>query len=218
MKFPLRFLPAAAVLGMALLASCNSTTFTVPKIGTRFDEHKSLLEYDTSLNMYVIPLEKYETLEYEHFIIAIPKEGKAKYYASASSNSSNFAEFNVRNLPPQTDFSGHAIYAQEQEGWKSLADMEAFFREKFSPGRGVISRSVHITKRNGHNCIEYDVVANTAEAGKVSAVHGFCMFDPNNPGYIFDVFAGRTAYKKDIDDDFLIEASGYFLESVKFRK
>ena len=95
--------------------------------------------------------------------------------------------------------------------------MEAFFREKFSPSRGVLSRSVRVTKRNGRDCIEYDVVASTAEAGKVSAVHGFCMFDPRKPGYIFDVFAGRTAYKKDIDDEFLIEASGYFLEAVKFR-
>ena len=218
MKLPLRFLPAAAVLGMALLASCNSTTFTVPKIGTRFEDNKKYLDYDTSLNTYVIPLERYETLEYEHFTITVPKEGAIKYYAPVGSNSSNFADFSVRNLPPQTDFSGRAIYAQDQEGWKSLAEMEAFFREKFSPARGVLSRSVRITKRNGHDCIEYDVVASTAEAGKVSAVHGFCMFDTRNPGYIFDVFAGRTAYKKDIDDEFLIEASGYFLDAVRFHQ
>ena len=215
MKLFIRFLPAA-MLGMLLFSACTTTTFEVPKIGSRFEDTKKLLDYDTSLNMYVIPLEKYETLEYEKFDIAVPKDTAVQYYAPALSNSSNFAEFRVRNLPPQTDFSGRAIYAQEQEGWKNLADMEAFFQEKFSPARGVLSRSVRITKHNGCDCIEYDVVANTAEAGKVSAVHGFCMFDVRNPGYIFDVFAGRTAYKKDIDDEFLIEASGYFLEAVRF--
>ena len=217
MRLPLRFLPLA-VLGMALLASCHSTTFEVPKIGSRFEDTKKLLDYDTSLSMYVIPLDKYETLEYEKFDIAIPKDTNVQYYAPALTNSSTIAEFRVRNLPPQTDFTARAIYAQDQEGWKSLAEMEAFFREKFSPARGVLSRSVRITKRNGHDCIEYDVVASTAEAGKVSAVHGFCMFDTRNPGYIFDVFAGRTAYKKDIDDEFLIEASGYFLDAVRFHQ
>ena len=215
MRLPLRFLPLAA-LGMAVLTSCHSTTFEVPKVGSRFEETKKLLDYDTSLNMYVIPLDKYETLEYEHFTLTVPKDAAVQYYAPALSNSSNFAEFHVRNLPSQTDFTGRAIYAQNQEGWKSLAEMEAFFREKFSPARGVLSRSVRITKHNGFDCIEYDVVASTAEAGKVSAVHGFCMFDTRNPGFIFDVFAGRTAYKKDIDDEFLIKASGYFLEAVRF--
>ena len=215
MRLPLRFLPLA-VLGMSLLASCHSTTFEVPKVGSRFEDTKKLLDYDTSLSMYVIPLDKYEMLEYDKFDIVIPKDTSVQYYAPALTNSSTFAEFRVRNLPPQTDFSGRAIYAQDQEGWRSLAEMEAFFREKFSPARGVLSRSVRITKRNGHDCIEYDVVASTAEAGKVSAVHGFCMFDTRNPGYIFDVFAGRTAYKKDIDDEFLIEASGYFLDAVRF--
>jgi hypothetical protein len=217
MRLPLRFLPLA-VLGMGLLASCHSTTFEVPKVGSRFEDTKKLLDYDTSLSMYVIPLDKYEMLEYDKFDIVIPKDTSVQYYAPALTNSSTFAEFRVRNLPPQTDFSGRAIYAQDQEGWKSLAEMEAFFREKFSPARGVLSRSVRITKRNGHDCIEYDVVASTAEAGKVSAVHGFCMFDTRNPGYIFDVFAGRTAYKKDIDDEFLIEASGYFLDAVRFHQ
>ncbi len=217
MRLPLRFLPLA-VLGMALLASCHSTTFEVPKVGSRFEDTKKLLDYDTSLSMYVIPLDKYEMLEYDKFDIVIPKDTSVQYYAPALTNSSTFAEFRVRNLPPQTDFSGRAIYAQDQEGWRSLAEMEAFFREKFSPARGVLSRSVRITKRNGHDCIEYDVVASTAEAGKVSAVHGFCMFDTRNPGYIFDVFAGRTAYKKDIDHEFLIEASGYFLDAVRFHQ
>ena len=217
MRFSLRFLPGA-VLGMALLASCHSTTFEVPKIGSRFEDTKKLLDYDTSLNMYVIPLDKYETLEYEKFDIAIPKDTAVQYYAPALTNSSTIAEFRVRNLPPQTDFSGRAIYAQDQEGWKSLAEMEAFFREKFSPARGVLSRSVRITKRYGYDCIEYDVVASTAEAGKVSAVHGFCMFDPRKPGYIFDVFAGRTAYEKDIDDEFLIRASGLFFDAVQFHR
>ena len=215
MRLSLRFLPLA-VLGMTLLASCNTTTFEVPKIGSRFEDTQKFLVYDTSLDMYVIPLDKYETIEYEKFDITVPKGTAIQYYAPALSNSSTIADFHVRNLPTQTEFTGRAIYAQDQEGWKSLAEMEAFFKEKFSPARGVLSRSVHITKRNGHDCIEYDVVASTAEAGKVSAVHGFCMFDSRNPGYIFDVFAGRTAYKKDIDDEFLIEASGYFLESVKF--
>ena len=61
-------------------------------------------------------------------------------------------------------------------------------------------------------------MARLPETGKVIAVHGFCMFDPKNPGYIFDVGAGRTAYEKDIDDDFLIRASGLFFEAVKFHK
>ena len=217
MRLPLHFLPLA-MLGMTLLVSCNTTTFEVPKIGSRFEDTKKLMDYDTSLNMYVIPIEKYEKLEYEKFDIAVPKDVSVQYYAPALSNASNFAEFRVRNLPPQTDFSGRAIYAQDQEGWKSLAEMEAFFREKFTPARGVLSRSVRITKRYGYDCIEYDVVASTAEAGKVSAVHGFCMFDPRKPGYIFDVFAGRTAYEKDIDNEFLIRASGLFFDAVTFRR
>ena len=73
MRLPLRFLPLA-VLGMTLLASCQSTTFEVPKIGSRFEDTKKLLEYDTSLNAYVIPLEKYKTLNYEHFDITIPED------------------------------------------------------------------------------------------------------------------------------------------------
>lgn len=218
MRLPLRFLLPAAVLGMSLLVSCNTTTFEVPKIGSRFDDTKKYLTYDTSLNEYVIPLEDYETLKYEKFDIVIPQDDKVQYYAPALSNSSNNAEFRVRNLPPETSFLGRAIYAQTQEGWRSLSEMKDYFEEKFSKGKGIISRTVRITKFCGFNCIEYDVVLNSTEVGKVDAIHGFCMFDPENSGYIFEVFAGRTAYKKDIDNDFLILASGIFLECVKFHR
>ena len=125
MRLPLQFLPAA-VLGMALLAPCNTTTFEVPKIGSRFEDTKKYLEYDTSLNMYVIPLENYKTLEYEHFELTIPEDDVVEYYAPAGSNSSNHAELYVRNLPVQTDFFGRAIYAQNQEGWNTLADVQKF--------------------------------------------------------------------------------------------
>ena len=217
MKLSLQILPAA-VLGMTLLASCYSTTFEVPKIGSRFEDTKKYLEYDTSLNEYVIPLEKYKTLEYEHFDITIPEDGVVEYYAPALSNSSNHAELYVRNLPVQTDFFGRAIYAQNQEGWKSLAEIQNFYKEKYTPDKYTISLETHITKHDGYSCVEYDIVARLPETGKLMAVHGFCMFDPKNPGYIFDVGAGRTAYEKDIDNDFLIRASGLFFEAVKFRK
>ena len=215
MRFPLRFLPLA-VLGMILLASCNTTTFEVPKIGSRFEDTKKLLEHDTSLNTYVIPLEKYKTLDYEHFDITIPEDDIVEYYAPALSNSSNHAELFVRNLPAQTDFFGRAIYAQNQEGWQGLADIQKFYKEKYTPDKYTISLETRITKHDGYSCVEYDIVARLPETGKLMAVHGYCMFDPKNPGYIFDVGAGRTAYEKDIDDDFLIRASGLFFESVKF--
>ena len=215
MRLSLRFLPLA-VLGMALLASCNTTTFEVPKIGSRFEDTKKLLDYDTSLNMYVIPLDKYETLEYEKFDITIPKDDVVEYYAPALSNSSNYAEFYVRNLPPQTDFFGRAMYAQNQEGWKSLTDIQNFYKAKYTPDKYAISLERRITKHDGYNCVEYDIVARLPETGKLMAVHGFCTFDPKNPGYIFDIGAGRTAYEKDIDNDFLIRASGLFFEAVKF--
>ena len=215
MKLPLQILPAA-VLGMTLLASCYSTTFEVPKIGSRFEDTKKYLEYDTSLNEYVIPLEKYKTLEYEHFDITIPEDGVVEYYAPALSNSSNHAELFVRNLPVQTDFFGRAIYTQNQEGWKSLADVQNFYKAKYTPDKYTINLETRITKHDGYNCVEYDIVARLPETGKLMAVHGFCTFDPKNPGYIFDVGAGRTAYEKDIDDDFLIRASGLFFEAVKF--
>ena len=217
MRLSLRFLPLA-VLGMTLLASCNTTTFEVPKIGSRFEDTKKYLEYDTSLNTYVIPFEKYETLEYENFDITIPKDDVVEYYAPALSNSSNHAELFVRNLPVQTDFFGRAIYAQNQEGWQGLADIQNFYKAKYTPDKYTISLETRITKHNGYNCVEYDIVARLPETGKLMAVHGFCMFDPKKPGYIFDVGAGRTAYEKDIDNDFLIRASGLFFEAVKFRR
>ena len=216
MRLSLQFLPAA-VLGMTLLASCNTTTFEVPKIGSRFEDTKKYLEYDTSLNTYVIPLEKYKTLDYEHFYITIPEDDVVEYYAPALSNSSNHAELFVRNLPAQTDFFGRAIYAQNQEGWQGLADIQKFYKAKYTPDKYTISLETRITKHEGYSCVEYDIVARLPETGKLMAVHGFCMFDPKNPGYIFDVGAGRTAYEKDIDNDFLIRASGLFFEAVKFR-
>ena len=217
MRLSLRFLPLA-MLGMALLASCNTTTFEVPKIGTRFEDNKKALIYDTSLNMYVIPLDKFETLEYEKFDITIPKDDGVEYYAPALSNSSNYAEFFVRNLPPQTDFFGRAVYAQNQEGWQGLADIQKFYKAKYTPDKYAISLETRITKHDGYSCVEYDIVARLPETGKLMAVHGFCTFDPKNPSYIFDVGAGRTAYEKDIDNDFLIRASGLFFEAVKFRR
>ena len=210
--------PPAAVLGMALLASCHTTTFEVPKIGSRFEDTKKYLEYDTSLNTYVIPLEKYKTLEYEHFELTVPEDDVVEYYAPAGSNSSNHAELYVRNLPVQTDFFGRAIYAQNQEGWNSLADIERFYKAKYTPDKYTISLETRITKHDGYNCVEYDIVARLPETGKLMSVHGFCMFDPKTPNYIFDVGAGRTAYEKDIDNDFLIRASGIFFEAVKFIK
>ena len=215
MRLPHCFLPLA-VLGMPLLASCNTTTFEVPRIGSRFEDTKKYLEYDTSVNTYVIPLERYETLEYEHFDLTIPEDDVVEYYAPALSNSSNHAELYVRNLPIQTDFFGRAIYAQNQEGWNSLADIERFYKAKYTPDKYTISLETRITKHDGYSCVEYDIVARLPETGKLMAVHGFCMFDPKNPGNIFDVGAGRTAYEKDIDNDFLIRASGLFFESVKF--
>ena len=217
MRFPLRFLPAAALCTI-LLVSCNTTTFEVPKLGARFEDTKKLMEYDTSLNTYVIPLEKYEKLEYENFYIAIPKDPVVQYYAPASSNSSNSAEIFVKNLPIETDFFGRAIYMKALEGWKSLADIQKFYKAKYTPDKYTISLETRITNHDGINCVEYDIMARLPETGKVIAVHGFCMFDPKNPGYIFDVGAGRTAYQKDIDNDFLIRASGLFFEAVKFRQ
>ena len=216
MKNLFRFLPAA-VLGMILLTSC-STTFKVPKVGTRFEESKDLMIYDTSLNMYVIPLEKYETLEDEKFDIVIPEDDVVEYYAPALDNTSNQAQLFVRNLPTETDFFGRALYTQVTEGWKSLADIQAFYKAKYTPDKYTISLDTRISKYQGNSCVEYDIMARLPDTGKVIAVHGFCMFDPKNPGYIFDVGAGRTAYEKDIDNDFLIRASGLFFEAVKFRK
>lgn len=215
MKITMRFLSTAA-LGMILLSSCATTAFEVPKIGTRFEEHKKLLTYDTGLNMYVIPLEKYKTLEYDKFYIVIPHDDEVQYYAPALSNSSDHAEFCVRNLPPGTDFFGRALYSPVQESWKSLSDIQKFYEEK-KPDKNTLAIEARITRRKGHNCVEYDIMSRLPETGKVIAVHGFCMFDPGNPGYIFDAAAGRTADEKDIDDDFLIRASGLFFESVQFR-
>ena len=217
MKLPLRLLPPAAMLGMALLTSCNTTTFEVPKIGTRFEDNKKALTYDTSLNMYVIPLEKYEKLEYEKFDIVIPKDDVVKYYAPALSNSSLHAELYVRNLPPESDFFGRAIYSKVLEEWESLADIEQFCKDKFNANKDTLSCTTRITMFDGFNCVEYDVTARTTEVGKVLTVHGFCMYDPKKPGYFFEVVAGRKTYQKDIDDDFLIRASGLFFEAVKFR-
>ena len=216
MRLPLRFL-SFAVLGMALLASCKTTNFEVPKIGSRFEDTKKLLDYDTSLDMYVIPLDKYETLEYEKFDIVIPKDDVVKYYAPALSNSSNHAELYVRNLPIETDFFGRAIYAPNLEEWKTLSDIEKFYKEKYTPDKYTIYLKTKVSKFRGLNCVEYDIMARLPDTGKVIAVHGYCMFDPWNPGCIFDIGAGRTAYEKDIDDDFLIRASGVFFEAVKFR-
>jgi hypothetical protein len=203
---------------MLLLASCNTTTFEVPKIGTRFENSKKYLDYDTKLNMYVIPIDKYETLQYDRFDIIVPKDEEIKYYAPALSNSSNNAELRVRNLPIQTEFFGRAICSQVVEEWNGLADMEKFFQNKFAPVRGILSRSAHISKFDGCNCVEYDIVARLPDPGKVITVHGFCMFDPKNPGYIIDIGAGRVTYETDVDNDFLIQASGIFFESVRIRK
>ena len=217
MKLPLKFLPAAA-LGLALLTACSTTAFEVPEIGTRFEDHKDRLVYDTVLNMYVIPLADYETLEYERFDIVIPKDDVVKYYAPALSNSSRHAELFVRNLPPESDFFGRAIYSKVLEEWKSLADIEQFCKDKFNANKDTLSCNTRTTLFEGFNCVEYDVMARTTEAGKVLTVHGFCMFDPNNPGYFFEVVAGRKTYQKDIDDEFLIRASGLFFEAVKFHR
>ena len=216
MKLPLNFLPAAA-LGLALLTSCTTTTFEVPEIGTRFEDHKDRLVYDTILNMYVIPLNDYETLEYEKFDIVIPKDDVVKYYAPALSNSSNHAELFVRNLPPETDFFGRAIYSKVLEEWNSLADVETFCKNKFNANKDTLSCTTRITTFDGFHCVEYDVSARITEPGKVLTVHGFCMFDPKKPGYFFEVVAGRKTYQKDIDDEFLIRASGLFFEAVKLR-
>ena len=218
MNLPLRFLLTAAALVMALLASCNTTTFEVPKIGTRFEDNKKLLTYDTSLNIYIIPLEKYGTLEYDKFDIVIPEDDVVEYYAPALDNTSNQAQLFVRNLPTETDFFGRALYTQVTEGWKSLADIQAFYKAKYTPDKYTISLDTRISKYQGNSCVEYDIMARLPDTGKVMAVHGFCMFDPKNPGYIFDVGAGRTAYEKDIDNDFLIRASGLFFEAVKLRR
>jgi len=215
MKTKLLFLPAVA-LGMMLLSACSTTTFEVPKIGTRFDENRKDLKYDTMLNTYIIPLDKYKKLEYEKFDIVIPQDDVVQYYVPALSNSSNHGELYVRNLPPQTDFFGRAVYSPNMEGWKDLADIQKFYKEKYTPDKYTIALDTRISKRLGFNCVEYDIMARLPETGKVIAVHGFCMFDPKNPGCIFDVGAGRTAYEKDIDDDFLIRASGLFFESVHF--
>ena len=217
MKLYLKFLPASA-LGLALLTSCATTAFEVPAIGTRFEDHKDRLVYDTVLNMYVIPLNDYETLEYENFDIVIPKDDVVKYYAPALSNSSRHAELFVRNLPPETDFFGRAIYSKVLDEWKSLSDIEQSYKDKFEANKNTLDYETRLTMHDGFQCVEYDVTARITEPGKVLTVHGFCMFDPNNPGYFFEIVAGRKTYQKDIDDEFLIRASGLFFEAVKLRR
>ena len=204
------------IAAVSMLCSCMTSTFQVPKIGTRFDDSKKYLKYDNDLNTYVIPLEKYEILEYDAFELAVPNDSVVQYYAPALSNSSNHAELYVRNLPIETDFFGRAIHSTVLDGWKTLADIQKFYKEKYTPDKYTISLDTKLSKFHGINCMEYDIMARLPETGKVIAVHGYCMFDPKNPGFFFDVGAGRTAYEKDIDDDFLIRASGIFFDSVRF--
>ena len=217
MKLRFGYLPAAA-LALCMLASCTSTTFEVPKIGSRFEDTRKYLEYDTSLNMYVIPFDRFNTLRYERFDITVPLDEPVKYYAPALENSSNHAELYVRNLPPETDFFGRAICQPVLESWKNLEDIRESYREKFTANRNTINFDTKITMRDGIGCVEYDVMARLSEPGKIIAVHGFCMFDPENPGFFFELVAGRKAYQKDIDNDFLIVASGLFFEAVKLRR
>ena len=217
MKLPLKILPAAA-LGVALLASCANTAFKVPKIGTRFEDQKDLLAYDTALNMFVIPYNDYETLEYGRFNVTLPHGDEVRFYAPALSNSSDHAEIYVRNLPPETDFFGRAIYSKVLDEWKGLSDVEQSYKDKFEANKNTLDYETRLTMYHGIHCVEYDVTARITEPGKVLTVHGFCMFDPNNPGYFFEVVAGRKTYQKDIDDEFLIRASGLFFEAVKFRR
>ena len=216
MKFKFGYLPAA--LGLLMLTSCmSSTTFEVPKIGTRFEDHKKYLTYDTSLNIYVIPFDDYERLRYETFDIVIPRDEVVHYYAPALENSSNNAELFVQNLPPETDFFGRVIYSRNQEGKKTLSEIQQSYRDKFGSNKSTISYDTKITTHDGFNCVEYDVVARLGEPGKVIAVHGFNLFDPERPGYTFEIVAGREAYEKDIDNEFLIRASGLFFDAVKIR-
>ena len=213
----IKFSILLAAVAAVMFCSCAST-FEVPKIGTRFDDTKKYLKYDDDVNAYVIPLEKYKTLQYERFELVVPNDDVVKYYAPALTNSSNHAELYVRNLPIETDFFGRAIYAPVMEEWKTLADIEKFYKEKYTPDKYTINLNTKISKFRGISCVEYDIMARLPESGKVIAVHGYCMFDPWNHGCIFDLGAGRTAYEKDIDDDFLIRASGIFFDSIKFHR
>ena len=217
MKLSLKILPAA-VLGMMLLASCANTAFEVPEIGTRFEDQKDRLAYDTVLNTYVIPFNDYEKLKYGRFDVTLPHGGDVRFYAPALSNSSDHAEIFVRNLPPETDFFGRAIYSKVLDEWKGLTDIEQSYKDKFSANKNTLDYDTRLTMHDGFNCVEYDVTARVTEPGKVMTVHGFCMFDPNNPGYFFEIVAGRKTYQKDIDDDFLILACGLFFEAVKLRR
>ena len=215
LKDKLKFLPAA-MLGVLLLASCKSTTFKVPEMGTRFENSKEDMVYDRALNAYIIPFDGIKKIDYGKFDVILPHDDQVRYFAPAGENSVNHATFYVRNLPVETDFFGRAIYMPVLEGWKSLDDIRRFYREKYTPDKYTISLDTRISKFCGCNCVEYDIVARLPETGKVISVHGYCMFDPNNPSCFFDVGAGRTAYEKDIDDDFLIKASGLFFDSIRF--
>ena len=88
----IKFSILAAAVAALLFCSCASTKFEVPKIGTRFDDTKKYLVYDDDVSAYVIPLEKYKTLQYEHFNLIVPTDDVVKYYAPALTNSSNHAE------------------------------------------------------------------------------------------------------------------------------
>ena len=217
MKLPLKFFPAAA-LGLAKLTSCATKAFEVPKIGTRFEDQKDLLAYDTALNMYVIPYNDYETLEYGKFDVTLPHGDVVRFYAPALSNSSDHAEIYVRNLPPETDFFGRAIYSKVLDEWKGLSDNEQSYKDKFEANKNTLDYETRLTTHDGFQCVEYDVTARITEPGKVLTVHGFCMFDPKNPGYFFEIVAGRKIFQKDIDDEFLIRAAGLFFEAVKLRR
>ena len=135
----IKFSILAAAVAAVLFCSCASTTFEVPKIGTRFDDTKKYLVYDDDVKSYVIPLDKYKVLQYERFSLKVPTDEVVKYYAPALSNSSNHAELYVRNLPIETDFFGRAIYAPNLEEWKTLSDIEKFYKEKYTPDKYTIS-------------------------------------------------------------------------------
>ena len=118
---------------------------------------------------------------------------------------------------PETDFFGRAVYSKVLDEWKSLSDIEQSYKDKFNANKNTLDYETRLTTHDGFPCVEYDVTARITEPGKVLTVHGFCMFDPKTPGYFFEVVAGRKTYQKDIDDEFLIRASGLFFEAVKFR-
>lgn len=206
---------SACAMLLSATACFTPKAFLVPELGVHVDQSKveKYLVYDEYAKDQVIDIARFKEINYSDFVLSVPE--KLNYFVPVHSNAAGNASWTLKLSKRSTECYLRAVYSQMPINVNSLDELEEYFKSRHKKASGVIRSSTSRDKFGSEKIFRYEVTAREKEDGRLIVANGFCMADPVNRGFYYEVMGERYAYERDIDDEEMIVGIGVFMDCFR---